>query len=133
MSDRDNNYGNYSGRWPAVVREYDAKRRLCRVEIPGITDGAETLPNAEIEYPIGDRTRGAFETEIEILENDAVWVSFIGGDPRYPIITGWRVPREGNSVGWRRWHHENIEILAEKIINENAERIYLNCSEGFGG
>lgn len=116
MSDRNNNYGNYAGRWPAVVREYDGARRLCRIDIPGITDGAETLPNAEIEYPIGDKTRGDLATEIEILPGDAVWVSFIGGDPRYPIITGWRLPREGNDVDWRRWHHKNIELAADETI-----------------
>lgn len=126
MTDRDNSYGDYSGRFPAVVREYDAEQRLCRVEIPGITDGAETFPNAEIEYPIGDRTRGDLATEIEILSGDAVWVSFIGGDPRYPIITGWRLPRAGNEKGWRRWHHENVEILGESRIKIKAERIDLN-------
>ena len=57
-------------------------RRICRLEIPGLTDGADTLPEAEIEYPVGD----------------TVWVAFIGGDPRYPIITGSRNPQAGNSV-----------------------------------
>lgn len=116
MSDRDNNYGNYSGRWPAIVREYDAERRLCRVEIPGITDGAETLPNAEIEYSIGDKPRGKWASEIEILPGDAVWIDFIGGDPRYPIITGYRNPRAGNDKGTRRWHHAKIEILGDDAI-----------------
>ena len=116
MSDRNNSYGQYSGRWPAVVREYDGARRLCRVEITGLTDGAETLPNAEIEYPIGDKARGEPATEIEILPGDAVWVDFIGGDPRYPIITGYRNPGAGNDTGTRRWHHAAIELQADESI-----------------
>lgn len=116
MSDRNNSYGNYAGRWPAVVREYDGERRLCRVEIPGVTDGAETLPNAEVEYPIGDKTRGELATEIEILPGDAVWVDFIGGDPRYPIITGYRNPSAANESGTRRWHHKAIELQADESI-----------------
>jgi hypothetical protein len=43
-------------------------------------------------------------------------VSFIGGDPRYPIITGWRNSGVGNSVDWRRIHHANIEQLADKLV-----------------
>ncbi|GAB4059178.1 hypothetical protein [Uliginosibacterium sediminicola] len=108
----------YPGRWPAVVKSYEQDTRMCRVEIPGITDGADVLPLAEIEYPIGDKSRnGRFQTEIEILSDDPVWVSFIGGDPRYPIITGYRNPQSGNSVDWRRWHHTNMELLAEMLMN----------------
>lgn len=87
-------YGLMHGRYPAIVRTYDQARRTCRIDIPGLTDGGDTLPEAEIEYPIGDKSRsGAFATEIEILPGDTVWVAFIGGDPRYPIITGYRNPQ----------------------------------------
>lgn len=83
-------YGLMQGRYPAIVRSYDQARRTCRVEIPGLTDGADTLPEAEIEYPVGDKAaHGQYPTEIEILPGDTVWIAFIGGDPRYPII---RVP-----------------------------------------
>lgn len=137
---RTNDYGNYGGRWPAIVREYDPETRLCRIEIPGITDGADPLPNAEIEYPIGDRSRKSKEeeegsarpgaplagggagapttlTEIEILPGDAVWVAFIGGDPRYPLITGYRNARVENDTDWRRWHHANVEVIADAQLN----------------
>jgi len=114
-------YGYMPGRYPAVVRSYDQQRRTCRVEMPDLTEGGDVLPEAEIEYSIGDKSRlGQYETEIEILPGDTVWISFIGGDSRYPIITGYRNPQAGNSVDWRRWHHENIEFLANVLINALA-------------
>ena len=110
-------YGGMIGRYPAVVKTYNPSRRTCRVEIPGLTDGGDVLLEAEIEYPIGEKSRsGKWETEIEILPEDTVWVSFIGGDPRYPIITGWRNPLVGNSGDWRRWHQKNIELLADTLM-----------------
>ena len=110
-------YGFMPGRYPAIVKTYNQARRTCRVEIPGLTDGGDVLPEAEIEYSIGDKSRsGKWETEIEILPDDTVWISFIGGDPRYPIITGWRNPQAGNSVDWRRWHHKNIEMIGDELI-----------------
>lgn len=110
-------YGLMPGRYPAVVKEYLQARRTCRVEIPGLTDGADVLPEAEIEYPIGDKSKnGAHFTEIEIVPGDTVWLAFIGGDPRYPIITGWRNPQTGNGVDWRRWHHANMELLADELM-----------------
>ncbi len=111
-------FGMMPGRYPAVVREYLPERRTCRVEVPGLTDGADVLPEAEIEYPIGDKSKaGAHATEIEIVPGDTVWIAFIGGDPRYPIITGWRNPQAGNDVDWRRWHHANMELLADQLMN----------------
>lgn len=110
-------YGFMPGRYPAIVRSYSQARRTCRVEIPGLTDGGDVLPEAEIEYPIGDKSRaGANTTEIEITPGDTVWIAFIGGDPRYPIITGYRNPQAGNSADWRRWHHANMELLADTLM-----------------
>lgn len=113
---KSEDYGMMGGRYPAVIKSYDDEKRECRVSIEGITDGADVFPLAEIEYPIGDKSRDRYPTEIEIFEGDLVWVSFIRGDPRYPIITGWRNPSVDNSVGTRRWHHENVEVLAETKI-----------------
>ena len=110
-------YGLMPGRYPAIVKTYNQARRTCRVEIPGLTDGGDVLPEAEIEYPIGDKSRaGTNATEIEITPGDTVWVAFIGGDPRYPIITGYRNPQAGNSADWRRWHHANMELLADTLM-----------------
>ena len=105
--------GLLAGKWPAVVTRYDPDSRTCAITIAGQTDGAEGELIAEIEYPVGDKSRHATMTEIEILPGDPVWVEFIQGDPRYPLITGWRNPTVGNSKGWRRWHHANIELLAD--------------------
>ncbi|CAN5294571.1 hypothetical protein BH10PSE16_BH10PSE16_00780 [soil metagenome] len=110
-------YGVMPGRYPAIIKTYDSARRTCRVEIPGLTDGGDVLPEAELEYPLGDKSRaGTHTTEIEVLPGDTVWVAFIGGDSRYPIITGWRNPQAGNSTGWRRFHHANVELLAEAVM-----------------
>lgn len=110
-------YGIMPGRYPAIVKSYSQAKRTCRVEIPGLTDGGDVMPEAEIEYPIGDKSKsGVHSTEIEIIPGDTVWVAFIGGDPRYPIITGWRNPQTGNSTDWRRWHHANMELLADTLM-----------------
>lgn len=110
-------YGLMPGRYPAIVKTYSQARRTCRVEIPGLTDGGDVMPEAEIEYPIGDKSRaGVNATEIEITPGDTVWIAFIGGDPRYPIITGYRNPQTGNSTDWRRWHHANMELLADTLM-----------------
>lgn len=105
--------GLLSGKWPAVVLAYDGESRTCEVSIPGITDGADSGLIAEIEYPIGDKSRSETMTEIEVLEQDKVWVEFIQGDPRHPLITGWRNPTQGNDTGWRRWHQVNMQLLAD--------------------
>jgi hypothetical protein len=122
------------GRYPATVKSYDKVTRMCRVEIPGITQGGDVFPLAEIEYSIGDKSRiveGQHSTEIEILVGDPVWVAFIGGDARYPIITGYRNPQSGNSVDWRRWHHANMALFADHIMTHTAgDKILLTVGDG---
>ena len=111
-------YGLMPGRYPAIVRSYDQNRRTCRVEIPGLTDGGDVLPEAELEYSLSDKSRvGNYATEVEILAGDTVWVAFVGGDSRYPIVTGYRNGQAGNSVDWRRFHHRNLELLADQLMN----------------
>lgn len=103
---------------PGVIRAYDKLTRLCRVEIPGLTDGAEVFPEAEFCYPIGDKSE---HTEIHIIVGDRVWLSFIGGDPRHPIIVGYRPKNDGNSPDFRRFHHKNFDIQAiDGVVIINA-------------
>lgn len=119
------------GKYPATVKTYDQITRTCRIEIPGITDGGDVLPVAEIMYPIGDKSRivaGKIQSEIEMMPGDTVWIEFVGGDPRYPLIVGYRCANEGNSVNWRRWHHANIELTADGTLKLNATTIELNAS-----
>lgn len=106
-----------SNPYPAIIRQVDRERREVRVEIPPYTDGAGELPIAEISYPIGDDSR---DTEIRLVEGREVWVSFIAGDPRRPLITGFRNPNIGNVVGMRRWNHDSFEINADQVFTVNA-------------
>jgi phage baseplate assembly protein gpV len=117
---------NLSGRYPGIVRSYDAASRTCRVEIEGITNGADSLPLAEIEPPIGSRSKGNHATDIEILEGDTVWLSFIKGDPRYPIITGYRNPQSGNATGRLSFHQTNVTIAADTELVLSGASIKIN-------
>lgn len=126
------------GKWPATIKSYDQDSRTCEIEIPGQTDGSQLRMIAEIEYPIGDKSNYGTATEIEVLAGDLVWIEFIQGDPRYPLITGWRNPTQGNSKNWRRWHHANLELLIDgqmrtvsggTIYEEAGESINLKVGE----
>jgi len=100
-------------KYPAVVVSYDGVTRLAKVKLEPLDDGADTVLDAELLYPLGDKSN----TAIEVLANDPVWVEFEAGDPRYPIIVGYRNKREGNDDTTRRYHHHgSFEILADNII-----------------
>lgn len=112
--------GLLNGKWPASIISYDAESRTCEISIEGQTNGGDDKLRAEIEYPIGDKSRNGVMTEIEILAGDLVWVEFIQGDPRAPLITGWRNPTQGNDLDWRRWHHKNIELKSDEEMKLNS-------------
>ena len=119
------------GLLPGEVESYDPVARTCRVRIPGITDGSSILPEAIIMSPIGDRSDAANSkdhTELRILPNDAVWLMFEAGDPRFPIIVGARLKRAGNPTGWRRWRHANIEMTADGVMRLNANKLEINVT-----
>lgn len=108
--------------FPGLVTKYDAIERICMVTIPGFTD--EPIP-AEILYPLGEKatsTKGAV-TEIEIFPGDKVWLQFIGGDVRYPLIVGYRHALKGNTVDWRQWHHKNIGLWADVQMHIDSKGI----------
>lgn len=115
---------NLPSLWPGIVASYDRVRRTARVRIPGLTDGSDVLPEAVFSNPLGDR---ADITEIRIDAGDAVWLMFEGGDPRFPIIMGYRTPREGNPIDWRRWRHANIELTADGELVLNATTVRINA------
>ena len=102
--------GNYT---PGFVESYDAATRRARVRIPGVTDGAEKFPEAELCYPLGDKSE---HTEIRVQAGDRVWLDFVNGDARFPIVTGFRPKSSDNALQWRRWHSENIELQADNDI-----------------
>lgn len=100
-------------KYPAVVMSYDANTRLAKIKLEPLDEGADTQLEAELLYPLGDKSN----TAIEVLSGDFVWVEFEQGDPRYPIIVGYRNKRTGNDDLTRRYHHHgNFEILADNII-----------------
>lgn len=105
------------GKWPAVLVSYDGASRTAQVAIPGMTDGGDTTLTAQLEYSLGDHSDF---TEYRLLDNALVWVEFLGGDSRRPIITGYRNPQVGNEVGWRRWSQANFETNADAEYHVNA-------------
>lgn len=130
MNASDQAHGSIPGKLPAVVVSYNQDSRECRVHIPGLTDGAEMGLLAQIEYPIGDKSReSAYSTDIAIFEGDPVWIEFECGDPRYPIITGYRNPNFGNGTEWRRFHQKNIELIGDELIRFRVGRTVLDLSD----
>ncbi|ABO60609.1 phage baseplate assembly protein V (plasmid) [Burkholderia vietnamiensis] len=95
---------------PAEVASIDRERRIARVRIPGLTDGAAELPEAEFCNPVGDKSE---HTEIRIKVDDRVWIAFNGGDPRYPVIMGYRPKNQENGTDWRRFEHGNFQFSAD--------------------
>lgn len=120
------------GKYPAIIKEYNKVTRLCRVQIPSIADNGDVYPEAEICYPLGDKSlikKGTVSTEIELLVDDMVWVEFQRGDQNHPIVVGYRCPRVGNDVDWRRYHHANIQLISDEKLVFNAKNITINATE----
>jgi len=113
--------------WPGEVVSYDPAARTCRVKIEGITDGSDTLPEAVFNNALGDN---AATTEIRILVGDPVWLMFEGGDARFPIIMGYRTPRTGNTSGWRRWQHANMQLIAEGTMLLTVGGTQITITDG---
>lgn len=117
------------GLMPAEVDSIDREKRIARVRIPGLTDGATELPEAQFCNPVGDKSE---HTEIRILPGDRVWLAFEGGDPRYPVIVGYRPRNQENGVDWRRFHHANFQFDADStfvIIAGDKVRVVTKVAE----
>lgn len=114
------------GLMPAIVESIDREARIARVSIPGLTDGATELPEAQFCNPVGDKSE---HTEIRILPGDRVWLAFEGGDPRYPVIVGYRPRNVENGIDWRRFHHANFEFTADSQFVINASTVIVNASD----
>jgi hypothetical protein len=108
------------GKHPAVIASYDPVAKLCMVDIPGVTDGGNSQ-EAELSFPVGDKSE---HTDIRILPGDRCWVEFVGGDTRYPIITGFRPKHAGNVVDYRRFEHKHIESDADETQKHTAGTTY---------
>jgi hypothetical protein len=107
------------GSWtPGIIDSVDAATRVVRVQIPGLTDGAQQLPEADICYPVGDDSR---ETDRQLKPGALVWLDFVGGNPKYPIITGYRCPQQGNAVGTRHIAQQKIELVADTDMALSAK------------
>jgi hypothetical protein len=116
-----------AGMIPGVVAEYLPDSRECRIDIPGMTDGANEKLLAQVMQAVGDASE---KTEIEILPGDRVWVQFEEGDQRFPIIVGYRARNEDNRLDWRRWHHKNIEVLADEVAQIATPNGWVKISGG---
>lgn len=122
------------GLMPAEVDSIDREARIARVRIPGLTDGATELPEAQFCNPVGDKSE---HTEIRIKPGDRVWLAFVGGDPRYPVIVGYRPRQEENGIDWRRFEHANFRFTADKEfvidagvkVTINAPEVVVNASD----
>jgi len=115
------------GLLPAEVDSIDREARIARVRIPGLTDGATELPEAEFCNPIGDKSE---HTEIRILPGDRVWLAFVGGDTRYPVIVGYRPRNQENGTDWRRFEHANFNFTADKeFVIDAGVKVTINAPE----
>lgn len=115
------------GMLPGVVVEYLQATRECRIDIPGMTDGGNEKLLAQIMQAVGDVSE---KTEIEILPGDRVWVQFEEGDQRFPIIVGHRARNLDNRLDWRRWHHKNIEVMADEVAQLHTPNGVVKISGG---
>ncbi|MEN9866666.1 MAG: hypothetical protein RL748_2256 [Pseudomonadota bacterium] len=109
---------------PAEVVSVDRAKFTAKIAIPGLTDGASEYPEAQFCMPLGDVSE---HTEIRILPGDRVWITWQAGDPRYPVIVGYRPSNLDNPIQWRRFHHDNIQLDADSQVVVNAANVTVNA------
>lgn len=115
------------GLMPAEVDSIDRERRIVKIRIPGLTDGAMDLPEAQLCNPMGDASE---HTEIRIQPGDRVWLAFEGGDTRYPVIVGYRPRNQDNGIDWRRFSHANFNFNADGVFEIVAgAKVHITAPE----
>lgn len=122
------------GLMPAEVDSIDRERRIVKIRIPGLTDGATDLPEAQLCLPMGDKSE---HTEIRIKVDDRVWIAFEGADTRYPVIVGYRPRNQENGIDWRRFEHANFnfnadnkfEVIAGTQVHVTAPSVLITSAE----
>lgn len=110
---------------PAVIHSYDLARREIRVTMAE-TEGSEEPLIAELMYPLGADSR---YTDIYLEPGMPVWVEFLNGDPRHPLVVGNRTVRKGNDMTTRRQRHANFEFNADQRFDVNTETAEVQAGE----
>lgn len=110
---------------PAKIVSVDPAKKLYRVEIQGMTPPEGWV--AEVLYPIGDDGK---QTDRRLLVGAKVWVEFMGGDSNHPIIVGHRNGNTGNETAWRRIANDNIQLVADDVLEFKAKTIRLIATDG---
>lgn len=110
------------GKFPAVITAYDPNTRECTIK-----NAMGDEIDAEIHYPIGDDSK---VTEIRIIVGDSVWCEYIQGDTRRALITGYRNPQSGNTVGTRRIAQDIVHLDADQNVKLDAGQVIdLNAGQ----
>lgn len=111
---------------PAEVKSWDGVK--MRIAIPGYTDGADQFPEAEICYPLADRSA---DTGYKILPGDPIWIMFNGGDENSPIVMGFRGKNTGGNKDTRFLEHTNFATKAENEMTETSKNHTVNAASLF--
>jgi hypothetical protein len=111
---------------PGFVHSYDGASRVCRVRFPG-TDGSSVFPVAEFCYPVGFNSE---QTEIKVVAGDRVWLAFRNGDPRFPIVMGYRPKETDNATEVLRLQQQHVEITADAAMKLKALANSLEIEAG---
>ena len=81
---------HYAGRFIAEVVSVDDPEKRCRIKVNvyDIFDGVPVrdLPWAVFSLPLGSRAGEGMLCPVRV--GDMVWVEFIGGDTRRPVVVG---------------------------------------------
>lgn len=91
---------NYNGKYMAEVVSVADPEKRCRVKVNvyDVFDGVPiaSLPFANFQLPLGSRSGEGAINPLKV--GDKVWVEFVGGDSRRPLITGAAQAAPGGTV-----------------------------------